>query len=431
MVVSAGGNCAFIADDRANVKTAVRAITRKLLEEDERLQAVVSLTDYNRGALATAYCKAVADLQINKLVQPRQVSASFPGLKPQTKVEKRSVSRNHDGFIEPPNIDNLLLKGSEKSTLMAVVSVDGIGMGKRLIRWLKTMNGADDELFISEFLSWSHAIKNDIWAASWRKTIAELQNAFKAPDYSLDHPIFADRPLRLKDESGRHYLPCRKIYQGGDDLSFVCDARIAMALTVTLIRKFEEAQAQAQMPQIFKNLKVSAGIVFVKHNFPFSRAATMADSVRKKAKAKAAEGNTEMSVLSWWRNRQGAIVQPDSSLSLKPYFIEGDDNTWNWFESAIHGTWHMFSGSRGKFKDLLAVVENGGGADAVAHFFSLRPLPEGETAHFLKPDFSEENWFSNRGTPLLDIGELYDIHYPFGGPTPAVHINAEVKNNAG
>jgi hypothetical protein len=262
------------------------------------------------------------------------------------------------------------------------------------------------------------------------ETIDDLDRCFSLQGNVIGHSSFPKRTLALKPgDRNELYRPCRKIYQGGDDLSFVCDARIGLSMTAALLRHLREAKMRDGTPETFRRIAASAGIAFVKYNYPFSRAAAMAAEVQKNAKVKAAAGGTPRSTIDWWLNRSGATTRPEplyGGASQKPYLIDGVGITWQWLERALQGTWSLFGESRGKFKDLLAAAESGDGRSAVDRLLKLRPLDGEASLEFLGKHF-QPNWFDNNGTPLLDIGEIFDVHFPIFPPN-SEDLNSEKEH---
>jgi len=435
-IVAAGGNCSFTSNTREAAKEAVRSITRGLLDGGHGLQAVVAIVDYEDGGLARAYKRAIQELQRSKLVEPRNVVEGFPGLEYDVEAPVDSqIRKRHGSFVEPLDFDKVICNSDEESSLMAVVSVDGIGMGRRFVHWLAACADLTDDEFINEFKTWSDAIK-EAWTKAWDSAMDELKYIFGSGTCLLEHAFLPDRPLSLKADGDMSCLPCRKIYQGGDDLSFVCDARIGLSLTAILLRNLEHADYPKETPQIFRNIRASAGLVFVRSSYPFSRAVQLADDVRQSAKRRAMEDNdvNPPSAIDWWVNRQGATIRPAPAFdgsTQRPYLLSDGNISWTWLdETALPGVWNAFGESRGKLKDLLAAAEEGSGGAAVRRLLTLRPLDDREKLDFVEPMFDGETGFSNSGTPIIDFGELFDLHYPIRHDNPGEVLANERVSNA-
>lgn len=434
MLVAAGGNAALLADDAETLKHAFRRISRALLLRGDGLQIVCAVQPYDDGALAEGYHHAIRQLERRKFSVPRDTTFTFSGLEPFQPLApppplaelKPAVPPN---FVEPADLGRMICASpSEKFGLMAVVSVDGIGMGKRLIAWMQDHRAASNDVaFREEYTAWSESLKTR-WRTAWEAALREIARQFAPPEFALEH---AGRQVRLqRDGGGRLFLPCRHIYQGGDDLTFVCDARLALSLTAFLVRTLENLPPGDGVPARFHRLTASAGVVYVDAHFPFVRAVRLAETMQKAAKKKAVEISEEAppSVIDWWVNRQGAMERPAPSYpgaSLKPYPLHsgGDPFTFEVLEKEVlAGLTQTYADARNKAKDLLIAASEG--RASVRRLLRLRPLPPGSDFGFIARAaraggalFAPEDGFEATGgmrTPLIDAGEVSDLHFPFG-----------------
>jgi hypothetical protein len=445
-VVVAAGNAAYVSDSKDNLKALFRRISRRLLIDGNGLEIVAHIHEYPAGALAREYQKAVDALEKNKLTAARSVPYTPPGthVVPTEPDDANTANRrdryDDSGLERPRELRRMFFNSSEETNLMAVVSVDGIGMGAKLAGWLREAVAYDDELFIKRFKGWSEHLV-DKWGYAWAKAENDLVGAFSPADrrYTHANPADrtgrADRTIEFNDIDHRRSLPCRYIYQGGDDLSFVCDARIAMGLTVSLLRNLNEQTGGEDIPDCFRRIPASVGILFVNSHFPFSRAVSLSEELRRNAKKKALESETDNhppSAIDWWINRQGDMAAPKRdhkpsiyapSLTLKPYvaFRRGDPSefTWEDLEVTIQGLWLRYGKSRNKLKDLMTAVEAGGPAE-VRRILTLRPVGDHTTLDCLDAHFEIDDGFNSEETrtPLIDAGELFDIHFPYASGKP-------------
>jgi hypothetical protein len=296
-------------------------------------------------------------------------------------------------------------------------------MGSRVIRWLTDAEAMDDESFRAEFSGWSEAVKRR-WARAWDGAIEALAQRFDADDGALRHLHTRERSLRPRTAAGRRQLPCRRIYQGGDDLTFVCDARIALGLTADLAARLEQP-AEEKTPELFRSLTVSAGVLFVDAHYPFGRAVALAEEVRVRAKRRAtaeAGSSTPPSCIDWWVNREGALHCTERKGSCKPYRLRTDpgaeaDVGWDLLESRVlAGLWSVLGGARNKLKDLAVAVETG--PASVTELVKKRPLPGAGLAACVPDGFDRATGFAADRTPLIDAVELFDIHFPLAEEVP-------------
>ncbi|MGO8670457.1 MAG: Cas10/Cmr2 second palm domain-containing protein [Capsulimonadaceae bacterium] len=384
VIVAAGGNCSFMAESGDSAKAVIRSISRGLLEISRDLNSTALIRPIDSGSFAAAYRDALVDLDAAKLTQPRNCGFTMSGLAdpaPVGVVDPMPPNRKDDcpeGYVEPSEFNHVICRSSEKSDLMAVVSIDGLRMGGRLIDWL---DGApsDETQFCAELKGISKSV-TDRWRDAWHACLDKLAEAFTAGLSPNGEHVDRneDRALSLQydRETGLSYLPCRKVYQGGDDLVFVADARIALSMAAMLARRLEARWDG--VPEEFRTIPVSIGILMTNSHFPFSRALKLAGIVQDAAKERAYKVSllNPASAINWWVNRQGAMERPEppfKGASMRPYLLNGDAHpqtsagiSWSWMEDIMLPEMHFwFDSSRNKLKNLLEAAEEGSGGAAV------------------------------------------------------------------
>lgn len=464
ILVIAGGNASFLSDGKAALQAVFAQITRDLLENTDGLFAVTYIQEYAQGGLPNAVKIGLRHIENRKFTQERDTRFAFPSLVPAGgKIPKAKTDTD-----EPLNLDEMICRNTsqEQTNLMAVVTLDGLGMGKKTIDWLNSWRDSskgDDPSFANEYKAWSQHLKTR-WKRAWQSAKDEIYASFSDERGITSLPFHYDTqdPTRRAiafSSVGR--VPCRRIYQGGDDLTFVCDARIALSLTATLMRTLNTKEAVEDLGNqenvaYFHRIPTSAGIVFVGRSFPFARAVQMADGVRKKAKIVAMQGHEgPQPTLDWWMNRQGMAERPTpifEGANLKPYRLEmplaepsevskvETPLTWDILDKVFLRTvWKVFGERRGKWKDIIAAAES---ADVMQQqktaqlerLLTLRPVDgaprNGQTVEafqaFGKWIYSPITGFAPDGsTPLLDLAELFDVHYPFHSPTTKPDVTDE------
>lgn len=169
--------------------------------------------------------------------------------------------------------DNLITKKGKQS-MIAVVHIDGNNMGMRireLIEHHKTYESA-----VKKMRTISKNINNS------------FKDAYGEMETYLNQWVQSDENHILK-KSGV-YL--RKIIVAGDDITFVCNAKIALSLVRYFIQQVSQKVMDGEQTKenIEKyGMSVCAGIAYVHSHFPFSVAYHVAeeccDSAKKRAKA--------------------------------------------------------------------------------------------------------------------------------------------------
>ena len=225
-----------------------------------------------------------------------------------------------------PN-DIAKISGRERS-YVAIVHADGNDLGKCLIEiggYLKKQPEAAGKIYAG----FSRAIDE--------ATVHAAQAAY--------------RQVLQKDceENKRDFIAARPIVLGGDDLTIIVRADLAVAFTETFLAEFEACSEKAlskhlgcfALPQIPKRLTACAGIAFVKQSFPFSSGYELAESLcsytKKAAKLqKSEQGETPASfafhkVATSLTDSYDEVVENELShdghvLAFAPYCIGSGNN---------------------------------------------------------------------------------------------------------
>jgi hypothetical protein len=238
------------------------------------------------------------------------------------------------------------------------------------------------------------------------------------------------RPKRLrfelKQKDGRWMLPLRPILLGGDDLTFVCDGRIAMDLAETALGVFETSR----IPHLGK-ITACAGVAVVRVHAPFARAYELADKLC--ASAKRMLNEKDDCALDWHIGacRPGETVEGirerqyrtncKRRLTCRPYRLgSGKDEakTWRWLSGTLldsktvglrEGAW---SERRNKVKAFPELVREG--PDSVQAALEAWKVVDKRLQ--LPQPIARNGFFDDTRTPLIDALELIDLHLVLDAP---------------
>jgi hypothetical protein len=279
--------------------------------------------------------------------------------------------KEFENFKYPFNFENL---GGErgKSSFIAVVHADGNNMGKRLQAY--TDHGDNREMIrrMREFSESVNEVGLDAMKAV-RDFVARTLSIAKAENhaYELMDRFDKEEKMRLKDG----FLPIRPLVFGGDDVTFVCEGRLGLALAFTLLQAF----SKAELPDKNKTY-ACAGIAIVHSHYPFARAYALAEDLCQSAKQKAREwnSNSHVSLINWHITSSGRTLDWDETqkrefanqhgqLLLRPLMVEKAEGvsspawqTWQTFTEQVKGFRQSFwSTQRNKQKDLREVLRKG------------------------------------------------------------------------
>ena len=188
------------------------------------------------------------------------------------------------GYEFPSDLDDIGGR-KEVDNHIAVVHIDGNRIGSRLMGITK-QQGLDNQTLAQQLRVFSKSVKTAADQAL-KQLVDELAGAIprlKTLENGLDIKI---------GQSGADYMPFRPLIYGGDDLTFVCEGRIGLALAARYLKIF------AQLSDSLKNkFAACAGVVIARNHFPLARAYRLSEELCGTAKKRARE-NDERSRGSW------------------------------------------------------------------------------------------------------------------------------------
>lgn len=487
VVVAGGGNAILQFEQFESIKDAMPFVshyTRRLLETAPGLDVAIAHGKYERGKLAQGLLALQIQIAKAKLerrphapqlglsvMQPCAVSG-LPAAEFSPRDEKwvssrisklrdsntlNSANLRWDEFLSssnqllrfPVELDRMGRSYGDTS-LLGVVHVDGNGIGLRIQKWLlgklqESPQTTDDQLIL-DFQKWSEALEK--LGKEVLKSVIQRVVDRVVPDNGKfmvkgqpSPPRELDFELRTEPD-GTVCLPMRPILLGGDDLTFVCDGRIALDLAAAALRAFKEkSESNADLKLLGSEpFTACAGVALVKAHTPFSRGYRLSEELcrsAKSAKRKSEDIHEKIETGCWLDWHIGAI-RPDESvidirgrqykgengevLTCRPYPIDASDSktlTWEWLDSVLLGEHEgveektrlsfrnpeVWGERRNKVKALAGLVVEGG--DAVKKQFEAW---SSAFPNLKLPTLIENNGFHADRTPLLDAVELLDIH---------------------
>lgn len=323
---------------------------------------------------------------------------------------------NLDNFAFPENFDDL---GGERGrfSYLAVVHADGNGMGQRFSEYLK--QSKDNPDFIKRLREFSKIV-NEVGIMALREVGDLLKNS--AHHDGERTTIYGKESVDEFVELKENWLPFRPIVFGGDDVTFVCDGRLGLALAAKLLSAFKEKILPDGGP-----IYACAGIAIVHTHYPFAQAYHLAEDLCKDAKKLVRDSEKEGSALNWhfatsgllgsWREicEREYISLDKNPLNMRPIFMSTENwNTWQNFTSFTHEfrRGKQWANRRNKIKDLREALR--AGKEAVKEFTRLYgklPIPIGVKAQD-KVNAMTENGFYDNQCAYFDAVEATDFFIP-------------------
>jgi hypothetical protein len=216
---------------------------------------------------------------------------------------------------------------ANESSYIALIHADGNGMGERI----KALQGADNEAYVHSLRAFSASVQDAAQKAlcATVDTLLATRRQVKGDDYFGVHS-------EIKPPRGR--LPFRPVVFGGDDVTFVSDGRLGLALSQAYLTALRDTAPKLSDG---KPLYSRAGVAVVKNHYPFSRAYRLADDLSREAK-KALPPNNEHMALDWHFATSGALFDLETirareytardgrSLLMRPIRLEPHSTTADW-----------------------------------------------------------------------------------------------------
>ena len=394
-----------------------------------------------RGLAVTAACRDTGLPAVAVLPDPEQTAVPLAAVPAEGRRLRNEVRGQHDQVLKdacaalPPNrelpdrmafpllTDDVAGSSAGDRSEVAVVHVDGNQIGALISGRLTKLaqRAVSDGEVAEEYRLLSKGLSERgeaMLTAVARHTVDAV-----VPTDREDGPRWLVAgtvpelavPLAVA-EDGAVQLPLRPVLLGGDDLTLVCDGRIALDLAATAVRAFAAPLATAGHQGQFS---ACAGVAVVPAHAPFLRAYQLAAELCTSAKARWRAGGQVGGALDWHlgatspgvsvASLRSARAQQGQHLTCRPYTIGNGTGvtSWEWLRTellpALRGD--LWGARRGKVHALAEATPRGRGAvhDLLETWRVVTPDLR------LPPPLADDDPFGGTAaTPLLDAAELLD-----------------------
>jgi hypothetical protein len=174
---------------------------------------------------------------------------------------------------------NLTRTGKDAVKDMALIHIDGNGIGLILLALKSTLQHEEHDTYRQGFRAFSDAIS--------KATIAAAQTATA----NLYERIVAEGSV--KNNKGKIQLPMRPIVLGGDDITLFCRADLALKYAQLFCNEFKK-ESELVLSPLFKTyfkksslqpyLTASGGVLYHKASHPFTHSHQLVEALCDKAK---------------------------------------------------------------------------------------------------------------------------------------------------
>lgn len=406
IILQAAGNLRAIFSDVEDVKKLVLLLPKTIMENAYGIsisQSVVEYVDYKH---ASFLLEKNLKIQRNKNTIP--LDYHFGALKINPKTGLPAVSNERGSFYDKgalqkkesynkakdkdKSLGNLELKNAKNK--IAIVHIDGNGLGGIV----KDLN----------------------------------ENNIKQFSQDLDRATKEAYKMALEDEELQKKFPkdlqkIRKVILGGDDLTFICSANIALEFTQKFLEFFE-----IKTQNIYQNhsLSACAGIAFCNEKFPFFYAVKLAEDLCafSKKDSKALDKMPPPSSLMF-HNIQSSYVESFEKFikeelvinsvccDFGPYYLKDLPNKPNIkYFLALKNDFTKENSPKGRLRDWLNILKKDRDIakmelNRIAKIFE----PKWESKHFknLYPGLSLDNLIisinDREKTPIYDILQILSV----------------------
>lgn len=448
LVYAGGGNTVLLFHSPETAREFTRRLSRRTLREAPGLQLTICHSEFDWDAEAlsqvvkavlgkvsqkkhdyvastpvlglsvTAACQYSGLPAVDKNQDGKRVSAAIQAketaFNPAHDELTRSLPLN--GYEIPRDFDELGRARGE-SSYIGVIHTDGNGMGER-VRAIADQypRPEDNRAYIRAIRAFSESVKQ------------AAQGALSATYQQLIRSIDQEDKIGGVVQVRNHKLPLRPIVMGGDDVTFVCEGRLALTLAEFYLRQVTACPLADGKP-----LSARAGIAVVKSHFPFARAYALAEELTGSAKEhlnerKAPPYNEEgLSAIDWHFAVSGTVLDlrhirereytvPSGQLIMRPLrldsSISSDWRSWETFTDIIKEfNSDKWCERRNKMKALRDALREG--EEAVQQFLQAYTLPDLPTIPG-NPDSAKTGWIGKRCT-CFDAIEALEFFVPLGG----------------
>lgn len=326
-----GGNTLLLFRKKEKATNFIEAFSKKVLEMYPSLQLVFGLTedfDLSEGKYESSYKDLMANLKQRKssyiplttipkhgitadcpwsndsaeeLYQPEKKEGTYISKASNARIKRANMKKyecmNNSQFELTTEIEHL---GQEQeSSYIAVVHIDGNGMGKIFSR-IKELDKLREK---------SNAVST-LAETAMEKLLQDIIDKGKSENPNENGRI---EDLTFRDYK---YLPIRPILVGGDDITFICEGRLGMYLAEKFIEYFYNADEQKKVANANALIETGmtaeeaeekekvlmygacSGVAIVKTHFPFYKAVQLAEELC--AEAKKASRTTKGSYISYY-----------------------------------------------------------------------------------------------------------------------------------
>lgn len=383
VVYSGGGHTVLEFPDKESAEKFAYAVSARVRREFPELEYFIKTMEYDENEKPGENLLHLSQaLEKKKSVRAASFhQGSFGVEEKDTELRRARVIPEKPDRIRVPKKKEYVPSGYEMtyklenlgvskddSSFVAIVHIDGNGMGKRVEELRKKIQDLPWGEYKKTLKRFSDAIDSDFKTA-FRGMLDEIAEQI---------PKLCDKGLDLK----QHCFPVRKLILAGDDVCFVTEGRIGLEAAHIFIEKLSALENAVD----HKRYTACAGVAIVHQKYPFYKAYELSEMLCSSAKRYLAsfdgqvkEAGTKGCAIDW-HIEFGEIIDDLSdmrrkyetadggTLELRPYLINAEKELWEKEKIRRYSVFRKLVNllqsekkvyARGKIKELRGVLKEG------------------------------------------------------------------------
>ena len=390
-ILTAAGNIKYIFDDGETARKLVKNFPRKVMEfapgitisqgivplngqelsyeHIEKLEAILraqrnrvnragetgllaAIRSRSTGLPAVSVKKRKNEKEYYDLSALRKIETIMPDKDSKTEKYGRlteSFFGKDSTFELPLDLEEMVRTKGSNYGWLAVIHADGNNMGLLLQKLAAEMVEKEGKYNARAFRDFSRAIDAATKSAA-QKAYACFENQIGIEKKEYEKTF-------QEEKNGFPYkTPFRPIVLGGDDITIICRADLALKFTELFLKYFEQ-ETQANFSSInYSSLKngitACAGITFVKYSFPFHYAYDLAESLCSEAKKTAKDINPERTPSCLvFHKVQDSFVTDYNDIKQRELRVPGTGTNLN------HGPYFLLEETSNGYKSISKLME--------------------------------------------------------------------------
>nr|WP_142411901.1 hypothetical protein [Clostridium sp. Marseille-P7770] len=346
LVYSGGGHTVLEFEDRESAKKFAYAVSSRVRREFPELEYFIKIMEYKNGPdddPGSNLSELSKQLEKKKSVRAASFHQGTFGVeenetnlrrpKPDVPVPDRIARKKENeyvpaGYVMPKKLEDLGVS-KDDSSFIAVIHIDGNGMGKRVQNLRSSIEKAEWNEYKKTLKNFSDAIDSDFKMA-FRGMLDEIADQIGD---------LKDKGLKLEE----HVFPVRKLILAGDDVCFVTEGRIGLEAARIFIEKLSELENAVD----HRKYTACAGVAIVHQKYPFYKAYELSEMLCSNSKRFLAaldpsdeNAGTKGCAIDWHIEfgeiiddlsdmRQKYETSDGGTLELRPYLIRADKDLWD------------------------------------------------------------------------------------------------------